>query len=128
MCRELSIEPLALSQQALQITLRPDQGTLGGRADALLQQIEGDVQEHAGPGVPQRDPVRRLQDHAAAAGDHRGVMARHLDERPGLKGPEGGLPFAREDLRDGRAVASLDLAIEVDERDTQTTRDLASDR
>ena len=104
------------------------QQTVGVQRDALLQHCQGNVEVHARSGVPQRDPVRRLQDHTSAAGDHGWVMAGRLDELPGLERTEGRLSFVREDLRDGRAVAPLDLLVEVDEGDAQPTGDLAPDR
>ena len=61
----------ASREQPLEIALLADQRAFGRRPHPLAEQLERHVEEHHDPRVPQRDPVRRLQDHAAAAGDHR---------------------------------------------------------
>ncbi len=79
--RELAVERLTVRQQALQVALRPDQRAIGRGSHARAEILERHVEEHGDAGVPQRDPVRRLQDDAAAARHDGGIVHARVRER-----------------------------------------------
>ncbi len=125
--RELTVERLPVAAESLQVALLADQRPLGGGPHPFPQQIEGNVEEDRRARVPQGDAVRRLQHHAASAGDHGRILHRGVGEGSRLACAERGLPLLFEDGSHAAAGLALDLGIEVDERNAQPARQLLTD-
>ena len=99
---ELPVQRLALARGAAR---RSPAARINGRsgvglAPATREHRERHVQEHARARVAQRDPVRGLEHHPAAARDHRGVLRRGVQQRRGLERAEPRLALVVEDLGD----------------------------